>query len=108
MYYRDFTHPWRAELLRPFFRATSTAGSQNPAQLHGSHGAPQEPPLTQRIAYNARVERVAGALKTEFKDANVFLFDVHSLFNQALDNPKRFKQLNGILNTKEFCPVYAL
>jgi hypothetical protein len=57
--------------------------------------------------YNRRVQNVAEGLKAEFKDANVFHFDVNTLFNQALDDPSRFEQLSGILNTTGFCPAYA-
>ncbi|KUJ14036.1 uncharacterized protein LY89DRAFT_590729 [Mollisia scopiformis] len=58
--------------------------------------------------YNRRINRVAASLKAEFADANVFVYDVHRLFNEALDEPKRFEQLRGIKNTTEFCPSYAM
>jgi hypothetical protein len=63
---------------------------------------------TDTIAYNNRVKRVAASLKTEFRDANVFVFDTHTLFNQALDDPTKFEQTKGILNTTDFCPSYGL
>jgi lysophospholipase L1-like esterase len=59
-------------------------------------------------AYNARVRRVAGKLKTQFPDTNVFVFDVNKLFNRALDDPHQFEQLRGISNTTGFCPSYEL
>ncbi|KAF8850272.1 hypothetical protein BDZ45DRAFT_751925 [Acephala macrosclerotiorum] len=60
------------------------------------------------LMYNRRVEKVAGALKGEFDDANVWVFDTHRIVNEALDDPKRFWQTSGIKNTTEFCKKYEL
>lgn len=58
------------------------------------------------VIYNQRIQKAAEALKKKSKDTNVFLLDIESLFNQALDDPKSFPQTSGILNTTEPCLEY--
>lgn len=60
------------------------------------------------LMYNRRIQRVASALKTEYHEANVWVFDVHKIVNEALDDPRRFPQTSGIKNMTEFCKKYEL
>lgn len=57
--------------------------------------------------YNLRVKQVAEELKNRYEDVNLFVFDLHKLFNDALDDVTRFEQTSGIRNTTEYCTKYA-
>ncbi|KAL8828351.1 MAG: hypothetical protein Q9170_006644 [Blastenia crenularia] len=57
-------------------------------------------------AFNTRLAAMANALNSTHPDANVFLFDIHALFEEVLDDPSAFPQTESIRNIDGFCPAY--
>lgn len=41
-------------------------------------------------------------------NVNVYLFDVHKLFEDIITNPYQFNQTKGLTYTKGPCPLYDL
>ncbi len=47
-------------------------------------------------------------LAKRHNDVTMFLFDAHTLFNEALDQPKAFVPTAELRNVTAYCPAYAL
>jgi phospholipase/lecithinase/hemolysin len=56
--------------------------------------------------FNSGVTKLARNLAHENKQNNVFLYDAHTLFEEALDNPQHFPQTALYRNTTDFCFDY--
>jgi len=59
-------------------------------------------------AFNSLVEGLARSVKTseKGKEANVWFFDVNSLFGKVLDDPTKFTETAGYKNVTAFCTEY--
>jgi len=75
--------------------------------LTASSGPSAQALEASRIAlFNSGVTNLARNLAHEDTQNNVFLYDAHTLFEEALDNPQRFPQTALYRNTTDFCFAY--
>lgn len=56
--------------------------------------------------FNDGIMSLATNLATTHKDTTVFYFDTNTLFNQVLDDPKRFPETSGYKNVTNYCVAY--
>lgn len=57
--------------------------------------------------WNERLASLAFSLTRNHRDATVFHFDAHALFNEVIDDPKSYPQTRIYDNTKDDCEEYG-
>jgi len=62
-------------------------------------------PIVQQ--WNIRLQRLVNDIGSKYSDISVFLFDLHSLFEQVLDDPRSFPQTAHYRNTTNNCNEYG-
>ncbi|KAI9660164.1 MAG: hypothetical protein M1821_001516 [Bathelium mastoideum] len=56
--------------------------------------------------FNDKISAMASNLTAKHTDATAFVFDIHTVFENILQNPKVYTQTSGVLNTTNYCAAY--
>jgi phospholipase/lecithinase/hemolysin len=103
--YRGLVDELYASGARNFVFLNVPPVDRSPLML-GQASTSQEMERLDLAAFNGLIEEMAGAMKDQYKEVNVWVYDTHTVFGEVLDNPAAYKQTAGYKNVTAYCEAY--